>query len=149
MSEQNKGLARRVFEEIYNKGNRALVNELYAPNYVGHTPGDREHKGPEGYKQLVTMYRTAFPDLRFTIEDQIAEGDKVVTRWKLRGTHTGELIGELRNIPRKPTGKQMTVSGIAIHRIVGGKIVEQWTDWDVLSLMQQLGVIPAPERAGR
>ncbi len=146
MSEQNKGLARRVFEEIFHKGNLALVNELYAPNFVAHREYS-EVKGPESYRQLVAMYRTAFPDLRFTIEDQIAEGDKVVTRWRNRGTHKGELVGEVKNIP--PTGKQVAVSGIVIHRIVGGKFVEQWEDWDRMSLMQQLGVIPAPERAAR
>ncbi len=146
MSEQNKGLVRRFFEEIFHKGNLALINELYAPNFVSHAYHG-EVKGPESYKQLVAMYRTAFPDLHFTIEDQIAEGDKVVTRWRNRGTHKGELVGEPRSIP--PTGKQVALSGIVIHRIVGGKFVEQWEDWDRMGLMQQLGVIPAPERAAR
>jgi len=147
MSEQNKGLVRRVIEEIWNKGNLALVNELHAPNVVAHNPGNLEVKGPEGEKQLVAMYRTAFPDLRITIEDQIAEGDKVVTRWKSRGTHRGELIVGERSFP--PTGKQAVISGISISRIVGGKLVETWADWDRMSLMQQLGVIPLPERTAR
>jgi len=82
------------------------------------------------------MYRTAFPDVHFTIEDQIAEGDRVVTRWTARGTHQGPLVG----IP--PTSKQVTMSGIAIYRLVDGKIVEQWGVNDMLGLLQQLGVVP-------
>ena len=134
--EENKALARRGWEEIWNKGNLAIANEHYAPNYVAHMSGNPDMHGPEGHNQLVTMYRTAFPDLHFTVEDQIAEGDKVVNRVIARGTHQGELMG----IP--PTGKQITVTGITIDRIAGGKLEESWVSWNFLDMMQQLGVVP-------
>lgn len=91
--------------------------------------------GREGFKQFVLMYRSAFPDMHITIEDQIAEGDKVVSRWTARGTHQGELMG----IP--PTGKQATVTGINIERFANGKFVEEWSNFDALGLLQQLGVV--------
>ena len=134
MSEHNKSLVRRVFEEVWTKGNLALVDELYDPSYVLHDPAHPEFKGTEGLKKQVTMYLTAFPDLRFTIQDQRAEEDEVVTRWTASGTHRGPLGG----IP--PTGKQATTSGITVTRIAGGKIAEAWTNWDILGLMRQLGV---------
>jgi len=93
-------------------------------------------------KQFVSMYLTAYPDTHFTIEDQIAEGDTVVTRWTARGTHKGPLMG----IP--PTGKQVTVTGISIGRVVNGKTVEGWSNYDTLGMMQQLGVVPAPGQPG-
>ena len=140
--EANKTLVRRGWEEIWNKGNLSIADEQYAPNYILHMPDNPDMHGPVGHSQVVMMYRTAFPDLHFTIEDQIAEGDKVVNRVTARGTHQGELMG----IP--PTGKQMTVSGITIDRVAGGKLVESWATWDFLGLMQQLGVIPAPGEGG-
>lgn len=138
--EENKAIFRRIVEEGFNKGNLAIVDELVATNHVNHT--DNVH-GPEEYKQFITMYRTAFPDLHMTIEDQIAEGDKVVNRWTSRGTHKGDLMG----IP--PTGKQTTVTGMYVARIIGGKIVEEWGNFDALGMMQQLGVVPPPGQAGR
>jgi steroid delta-isomerase-like uncharacterized protein len=137
--EENKAIFRRIVEEGFNKGNLAIVDELVATNHVNHT--DNVH-GPEEYKQFITMYRTAFPDLHMTIEDQIAEGDKVVNRWTSRGTHKGDLMG----IP--PTGKQTTVTGMYVARIIGGKIVEEWGNLDALGMMQQLGVVPPPGQAG-
>jgi steroid delta-isomerase-like uncharacterized protein len=137
--EENKAIFRRIVEEGFNKGNLAIVDELVATNHVNHT--DNVH-GPEEYKQFITMYRTAFPDLHMTIEDQIAEGDKVVNRWTSRGTHKGDLMG----IP--PTGKQTTVTGMYVARIIGGKIVEEWGNLDALGMMQQLGVVPPPGEAG-
>ena len=135
-TEQNKAIGRREHEEIESKGNMAVADEILTPNYVlhfaGNPPLDRE-----GYKQLLTVFRTAFPDMRVTVEDQTAEGDRVVNRVTMRGTHTGEFQG----IP--PTGKQVMVSGINIMRIEGGKIVEHWGVLDVLGLMQQLGAIPS------
>ena len=89
----------------------------------------------------MTGYRTAFPDLRLTIEAQVSEGDLVVTRWKASGTHQGELFGIA------PTGKQATVTGISLTRVSGGKIAEDWTNWDTLGLLQQLGAVPAPTTA--
>jgi steroid delta-isomerase-like uncharacterized protein len=137
--EENKAIFRRIVEEGFNKGNLAIVDELVATNHVNHT--DNVH-GPEEYKQFINMYRTAFPDLHMTIEDQIAEGDKVVNRWTSRGTHKGELMG----IP--PTGKQTTVTGMYVARIIGGKIVEEWGNLDALGMMQQIGVVPPPGQAG-
>lgn len=141
MSEQNKMLVRRVIDEVYNEGNLALVDELAAGDFVVYTPSQEIH-GRAGAKQYVATLRTGFPDLHITIEDQVAEGDKVVTRWIARGTHTGEFQG----IP--PTGKQVRVTGTDIDRIANGKAIECWTNVDELGMMQQLGVIPAPEPAG-
>jgi steroid delta-isomerase-like uncharacterized protein len=117
MIEQNQMLVRRGIEEICNRGNLAMVDELAADDFVMHLPS-AEINGPEKAKEYVAALRGAFPDLRVTIEDQVAEGDKVVTRWVARGTPTGAFQG----IP--PTGKQGQVTGINIDRIAGGKDVE-------------------------
>lgn len=138
--EQNKTIVRRFIEEVISKGNLAVIDELIAPDYIYHAPG-MEVSGPDGMKQLFTMLRTAFPNWHETVEDMIAEGDKVVFRVTGNGTHKGEFMG----IP--PTGKQVTMKGIDIVHIEGGKLVEHWANFDQLSLMQQLGVIPAPEQA--
>lgn len=138
MSAQNKQIARRTFEEIWNRGDLDAVDELIAGDFIGHSPPDETH-GPEGIKQFVSAMRSAFPDLHFTIEDQIAEGDRVATLWKAGGTHQGEFEG----VP--PTGKQASVQGMTIDRIANGKVVEGWTNWDALGLLQKLGAIPAPE----
>jgi steroid delta-isomerase-like uncharacterized protein len=144
MAQQNAMLLRRAVEEIWNGGNYAVVDELIAGDYLGHasTSADETH-GREGYKRFIASLRDAFPDIRFTIEDQIAAGDKVVTRWSARATHTGEF----RGIP--PTGKQGRVTGITIDRVADGKVVECWTNADDLGLLQQLGVLPAPGPADR
>lgn len=136
-TEDNKALVRRFYEEIFNRGNMAVVDELCTANYLFHDPTGPV-QGPEGFKQFATMYRTAFPDLHITIDDAIAEGDKVVARTTGRGTHKGELMG----IP--PTGKQIAVSGMTISRIVNGKAEETWANYDALGMLQQLGVVPAP-----
>ena len=136
MSQQNAMLARRIIEEVYNQGNLAIVDELVAGDFVIHSRSEDVH-GPAGAKQLVAALRAAFPDLYITIEDQIADGDRVVTRWTARGTHTGEFQG----IP--PTGKPGKMTGIDIDRVADGKIVECWVNSDDLGLLQQLGVIPA------
>jgi steroid delta-isomerase-like uncharacterized protein len=144
-TESNKTVSRRLFEEVWNKGNLALLNEIIAKDLVNSGPGTLPGlpTGPEGTKQLITVYRNAFPDVRFTIDEQIAEGDKVVTRWTAHGTHKGELVG----IPA--TGKSSTVTGITVDRIVNGKIAESWGIFDQFGMMQQLGVIPVPEAAGK
>ena len=135
--EENKAITRRFLEEIFAGGNLELVEELFAPDFVLHDPSvPQEVRGVEALKQYVTMYRTAYPDTRFTVEDQIAEGDRVVTRWTGQGTHQGELMG----VP--PTGKQVTVTGIELDRISGGKIEESWVNYDALGMMQQLGIVP-------
>ena len=138
MSEENKALARRYVEEVVNKGNLAVIDELAAADFVEHNPFPGQAPGIEGEKQLIGMMRAAFPDLHSTIEDVIAEGDKVVLRATTRGTHKGEFMG----IP--PTGKQVTVTEIHIMRFVGGKGVEHWAEVDMMGMMQQLGVAPTP-----
>ena len=138
MSAANKALSKRLLEEAFNAGNVAIMDEILADGFVNYDAALPEPSvGIEAAKASVMVYRDAFPDLKITIEEQIAEGDKVVTRWSARGTHQGDLMG----IP--PTGKQGTVTGITIERITGGKIVESHTNWDTLGLLQQLGVVPA------
>ena len=135
-SEQNKAIVRRAFEEPW-KGSLAVVDELVASDYIGHDPANPEPlRGPEGVKEFISTYRAAFPDARITVEQQLAEGDLVATRWSGRGTHEGELMGI------EPTGKQVTVSGLAISRLEGGKIVEEFLNWDTFGMMQQLGAVP-------
>ena len=135
--EQNKAIARQFFEEAYNTGNVALLDQLLAPTYVDEKAPPGTPIGPQGIAGIITMFRNAFPDLHFTIEDQIAEGDKVVTRYTFRGTQQGELMG----IP--PTGKQVSIGGISIYRIEGGKMQQAWIEYDMLGLLQQLGVVPS------
>jgi steroid delta-isomerase-like uncharacterized protein len=135
-TEDHKALIRRLFEEVWNQGHLALVAEFYNPDHVEHTPTG-PLQGFEALKQFIAMYRSAFPDVHFTIEDQIAEGDRVATRWSARGTHQGPLMG----IP--PTGKQVMVTAIGLGRFAGGKLVEGWNEVDMLGLMQQLGVVPS------
>ena len=139
MSEENKALSRRVVEELYGQGKLDIVDELFDSNYVGHDPASpQEIRGPEGVKQEASMYLNAFADIQVTVEDQVAEGDEVVTRWRGIGTHQGELMG----IP--PTGNRVELTGITISRIANGKIVEDWTNSDTLGMMQQLGVVSPP-----
>jgi steroid delta-isomerase-like uncharacterized protein len=137
MSEQNKTIVRRLFEELWNKGNLPVADELIAPTYTHHDAATSDvGRGPESEKKRVTMYRNAFADFRLTIEDIIAEGETVMARWSCRGAHKGELNGIA------PTGKQFAISGVTVARVANGKIVEGWVNWDALSLMQQLGVVP-------
>ncbi len=133
-TEDNKALARRAYEAV-NQGNLADIYELFSPDFVLHN-ASMTIQGLEAYKQWFSMYITAFPDAQSTIEDMIAEGDRVVTRQMFRGTHTGDLMG----IP--PTDKQVSATGIVITRVANGKAVEQWSNYDDLGLLQQLGVIP-------
>ena len=143
-TEANKAIARRFLEEVFGQGKLAVADEILAPDHVDHGPGalPGTPPGPEGSKMLVTVYRNAFPDIHFTIDEQIAEGDKVVTRWTGHATHQGELAG----IPA--TGKSATVTGMGVDRIVNGKIAESWGIFDQFGMMQQLGVIPAASQAG-
>jgi steroid delta-isomerase-like uncharacterized protein len=141
-AEHNKRIARRVFEEVWNEANFATADALVDPDYINHAPGlPGMPPGSEGLKYLVSTFRAAFPDLQMTVEDQIAEGDRVATRWTMRGTHTGAFLG----IP--PTGKAVASTGINIERIIDGTVVEHWRGSDELGLLQQLGVVPAPPAA--
>ena len=137
-TEENKAIARRVTEEIWEKGNLAAIDELIAPNFVFRDPNFEVH-GRDGYKQMVSATRAAFPDIRATIDDQIAEGDKVVTRFTQHCTHKGELVWW----GIAPTGKQVSITGSETVRIEDGKIVERWVNLDLLGMMQQLGVVPS------
>jgi steroid delta-isomerase-like uncharacterized protein len=136
MSEENKALARR-WADIFNQGNLDLVEEIYSPDFVDHDPAAPEDvRGVEGAREFYRMYTGAFPDAQITIEEQIAEGDLVATRWTARGTHQGELMG----VP--PSGNRVEVSGMTISRIEGGKVVEEWDNYDALGMMQAIGAIP-------
>jgi steroid delta-isomerase-like uncharacterized protein len=138
-TDTNKEIVRRLNVEPWD-GNLGVIDELAASNYVGHDPATEEQRGPDAIKEFVNDYLTAFPDGKITIEEQLGEGNLVATRWTGRGTQQGELMG----IP--PTGKQVTVTGITISRIEKGKVVEEWSNWDTLGMLQQLGVVP--EMAG-
>ena len=139
MSEQNKKIARRMFEEGEGQGNLAVIDELIANDFVNHTPFGEMH-GQEPARQFILMLRQGFPDLEVTVEDQVAEGDRVATRWTARGTHQGEFQG----VP--PTGNPMEISGIAVARLANGKVIEQWANPNLLSLMQQIGAVPMPDQ---
>jgi steroid delta-isomerase-like uncharacterized protein len=137
MSETNKATIRRFVEEVWNGGNLSAVDNYIAPTYTHHDPSTPDRgRGPEGEKQRVTLYRSAFPDLRFTIEDLIADADTVAIRWSSRGTHNGWLD----QIP--PTGKPVNVTGVSIARFENGKMIEGWISWDALGMLQQIGVVP-------
>lgn len=140
-TEENKTLVQRSYDEFFNTGNVALVDQFHTNDFVGHVPGLPPILGLEVLKHLASGYLSAFPDLHINIEDIIAEGDKVMTRVSWRGTQKGEFIG----IP--PTGKRVMVIGMYEYRIAGGKIAEWWDFSDNLGLMQQLGVIPVPGQA--
>ena len=135
--EENKALYRRAIEE-FNKRNLAALDEIFAANFVGHAASMGDIRGPEGLRQFLTTLFTALPDLHYTVEDVIAEGDKVVGHYRTTRTHKGEWRGVAA------TGKQVKSTGIAIYRIVGGKTVETWWEADMLGMMQQLGAIPTP-----
>lgn len=143
MTEQeNKALNRRFVEEVINQGNIDAIDKLLDPGVVDHATPPGFPAGREGAKQFATMIRSAFPDVHLTIEDMIAEGDKVVVRSTWSGTHQGEFM----DIPA--TGRRVTVSAIDISRVADGRMVEHWEQSDALGLMQQLGVVPSPEEVG-
>ena len=146
MSAENKTLACCVREQIWNREDLSVADQIINANCVSHvsdpiTPDFGT--GPEGYKKLVTFYRSAFPDAHMTIDDIVAEGDKVMVRWTARATHKGQLLN------LAPTNKQITVTGIDVYRISGGKIEESWINWDALGFLQQLGAVPALGAKGK
>lgn len=140
MFEKNKQLTRRIIEQVWNRKNPALINEVYASNCVVHTP-DGELKGTVGLREFYDRYLTAFPDCRIKLDHLIAEDDKVMTVYTFTGTHKGRLWDI------SPSGKQVTVKGMSICQIVDGKVVEERNLWDTLSLMEQLGAVPIHEHA--
>jgi steroid delta-isomerase-like uncharacterized protein len=137
--EENKAAVRRIIEEAFNRGNLDVIDEFVDPGYVDHVGVSQELHGIEAFKQFVSVYRTGFPDIDITIEEQVAEGDVVVSRWSATGTHRGDLAG----IP--PTGKRVAVNGTAFEHFRDGKLVETWDQYDALGMMQQLGVVPTPQ----
>lgn len=135
--EQNRTLAQRYMEELWNQGKLDVAGELLADDYVVHDPGTPGRQGGvEGEQQAVSLYRSAFPDLHFTLEDVVVEGDRVALRWNSSGTHLGELMGML------PTGRRAGPTGLSIFRVVNGRIAENWHNWDTFGMLQQLGAIP-------
>jgi steroid delta-isomerase-like uncharacterized protein len=129
-AEERKAFVRRQIDELWNKGNLDAAEECFTPDFVSHDPASPEEiRGPEGFKQNVAGVRAAFPDFRMEIVDQVAEGEKVVTRYVTTGTHQGELAG----IP--PTGKRVEVPGMGIDYFRGGKICESWEYYDVMGIM--------------
>src|SRR5712691_12698889 len=140
-AEENKAIARRVNDEVWSGGRLEVIDELIADDFVTTVVGAPEQiRGRQGFREFVVMYRTAFPDLRITVDEQIAEGDIVVTRWTATGRNEGELMG------MPATGKQATTAGVNINRISSGKLVEGWGLFDQLGLLQQLGAVPVPTR---
>ena len=136
--EENKALARRCIEEVHNRQNVAAMDEFFAPNVIPHSLPPAMTRDREGYKRMVSALFAAFPDFCITVEDMVAEGDKVVGRCTTHGTHKGEFMGIA------PTDKQATWTAIFIWRIEGGKVAEIWGEVDNLGMMQQLGVVPRP-----
>jgi steroid delta-isomerase-like uncharacterized protein len=138
--------SRRLLEQSFNTGSFELIDQLVAPEALNHDPAlpaqMRDLRGPDGLKRVVTMYRTAFPDVRMTVDDVIASGDKVVLRWHSEGTHRGELAG------LAPTGVHGSATGISIDRWQDGKIVEAWAEWDNMGLARQLGAAPPEGSVG-
>ncbi len=142
--EDNKAALRRYNEEVWNQGQVAVLDELCAPEFIIHVPPT-----PDGFivglKQWVTMAHSAFSDFHITIEDMIAEGEQVVVRWTMNGTHTGDFMNPLTMMSIPPTGKHVTMRGMYIARFAGGKFVECWHYQDNLGLLQQLGLLPMPQ----
>jgi steroid delta-isomerase-like uncharacterized protein len=134
MPEDNREVPRLYSKEVINKGDLSFIDKLYSKDLVYHSTDGGEIRGLDSVKEHVQMFRTAFPDIHVMVEDVFAEGDKVVNRWSMSGTHKGELMG----IP--PTGNQVGIWGISILRFIDGKVVEIWDAWDNLSFMKQIGV---------
>jgi steroid delta-isomerase-like uncharacterized protein len=139
---ENKDIVvRRWYGELWDNWNVGVADELLSPDYVFHLPGSPTPVNRDVTKQVVKMFGTAFPDLRHTVDEMIAEGDVVVARWTVQGTHRGDFQG----IP--PTGKPVTLSGTTVHHMTGGRIRETWLTFDSLDLLKQLDALPRPAHA--
>jgi steroid delta-isomerase-like uncharacterized protein len=142
VSEENKAVARRLIEELFNTGNEDIADEILADDYVDHSPSHPYLSGPQNVRRAVGEWRSAFPDTCNTVNDMVAEGDRVAARWTTHATHRREFMG----IPA--TGKHIALTNFGIFRLSGGKIVESWDTFNVLEMMQQLGVeFPPHHRA--
>jgi steroid delta-isomerase-like uncharacterized protein len=141
MAQDNRAVLDRINEEAFRQGNTEVIDELVSDDFVEHNPMPGIEGTREGFKQMVAGLHQAFPDFDTQVQDQIAEGDKVVERWTAGGTHQGEFMG----IPA--TGRHIEIEGMDISRLADGRIVEHWTQMDAMAMMQQLGVIPDQEQA--
>jgi steroid delta-isomerase-like uncharacterized protein len=139
MSDRNKAVVRRLIEEGMNEGSEGTIDELVAPNFAAHEQEEMRMIGLDGFKELLGVYRTAFPDMKLTIDEIVAEGDKVVTWATFTGTHRGPL----QSLPA--TGKPVKVKDVDMFRVQAGKVTEAWTHFDQWGLMKQLGVVPEGE----
>jgi steroid delta-isomerase-like uncharacterized protein len=140
MAGDNKTLMQRYYLDVWQHGDMAAAEALVKPDVVDHMPMPGQGPGLAGHNQAVQMIRQAFPDAQFTIEDLVAEGDKVAGRWSMRATHQGEMLGVAA------TGRPVTMTGMDVARWQDGQVAEVWHIEDILGMMQQLGVIPAPEQ---
>jgi steroid delta-isomerase-like uncharacterized protein len=141
MATDNREKSRSVFEEVWNEKRVEKIDDLVSADYVHHDVLSPDRQGITAYKQFVNLYLNAFPDVHFNIEDEISEGNTVVIRWTVTGTHNGDLPG----VPR--TGRPISVTGITIARLGNGKFVESWNNWDALGMMQQLGAVPTEAKS--
>jgi steroid delta-isomerase-like uncharacterized protein len=135
-AEHNKELARRLFEEGFGKGNLGVLDEIMTPDAVDHTPFPGVASGREGYKQTISMIRSGFPDMKMKVEEMICEGDRVMARWTSTGTHQGEFMG----VPA--SGKPINIGGLSELIISDGKIAGDWTQYDAIGMMTQIGAMP-------
>jgi steroid delta-isomerase-like uncharacterized protein len=136
-AEENKVIARRWAEEVWSKGHFGLIEELVAPEYVAHDPANPEEvRSPEGLRRYIEAFRSAFPNMQLSVEDQVAEGEKVLTRWTARGTHRGDFFDIA------PSGKRLEMVGMSMDHFSGGRFVESWENYDALGMMQQIGAVP-------
>jgi predicted ester cyclase len=137
MAADIKDISRQLFEEPW-KGNFDVIDRYVDASYTGYDPTEPDAvRGPQGFKNQIQQYLTAFPDARLTVDEQFIDGDVVATRWTGRGTHQGDLMGIA------PTGRQVTIWGLTIEKYKNGKLVEGWNNWDALGMLQQVGAIPA------
>lgn len=142
MATDPKTTVRRLYEELWNQNHPEKADDLFDAAYMDHDPAAPDTgRGPDAFKRVFATYHTAFPDTRFTVDEIIAEGDRVAVRWTAHGTHHGELMGV------RPSGKRATVVGTGFYRVRNGKVLESWTTWDALGLLRQIGAIPEPTRA--
>lgn len=138
MSADNKAVVRRLYEEVWNKRKLEVINEIISPSHALQASNIFGSSiGPEAYKHNVLLFFAGYPDLHWTIEDTIAETDKVVACWTISGTHKGDYMG----VPA--TNKKISVDGMTVHHITDGKIMDSYVSWDIWGMMQQLGVVPA------
>jgi steroid delta-isomerase-like uncharacterized protein len=141
-AEKNRVVARRFGEEVWGRGDVQAADEVLAEDFIEHRPAPGQGPGREGHKQVLKVWRAAFPDLTISVDDLLADGDRVVLRWSAQATHRGELMG----VPA--TGRRVTLTGIDILRIVDGRIVERWGEFNSTEMLQQLGALPAADASG-